>query len=149
MSYNHYPTTEFIKSAREIKKVYPSFGEDLKQMRSNIDKLSSFKNQPQIDDLGSGLFKYRLEITGKSASKSYGARIIFFFLSTENELWYLTCYDKSDSADLSPAETKALKGLIGEIKTTTPKERRLSFFGDKKLIPRKLSKKIANKRKRK
>src|SRR5258706_6601986 len=109
MSYNHYPTAEFIKQAGEIKKVYPSFGDDLKQMRKAIDNLSSFKNQPHIDDLGSGLFKYRLEITDKPASKSYGARIIFFFLSAENELWYLTCYVKSDASDLSPAEKKEFK----------------------------------------
>lgn len=149
MSYNHYPTGEFIKQAREIKEVYPSFGDDLKQMRKDIDKLSSFKNQPQIDDLGGGLFKYRLEITDKPASKSYGARIIFFFLSEENELWYLTCYDKSDSADISPAGKKAFKKPVSEIKSTSPKERRLSSFGDRKLAPKQPSNKIKSQRRKK
>jgi hypothetical protein len=77
MNYKHYPTSEFLNKASEIKKVYPSFGDDLKAMRKDINSLSSFKGQPHIDDLGGGLFKYRLEITDKPASKSYGARIIF------------------------------------------------------------------------
>lgn len=136
MSFKHYPTDEFIKQAKEIKKVYPSFGDDLKQMRGDIDKLSSFKNQPHIDDLGSGLFKFRLEITDKPTSKSYGARIIFFFLNEENELWYLTCYDKSDSSDLSPAEKKEIKKIIAGIKSTSPEEMRLNSFGSKKLAPK-------------
>jgi len=136
MSYNHYPTTEFLKKASEIKKVYPSFGDDLKRMRMDINSVSSFKGQPHIDDLGGGLFKYRLQIFDKPASKSYGARIIFFVLKDDNELWYLTCYDKSDTGDLSPAQKKAFKKLVGEIKGTSPKEKRLSIFGDKKLKPR-------------
>ncbi len=136
MSFKHYPTDEFIKQAKEIKKVYPSFGNDLKQMRGDIDKLSSFKNQPHIDDLGSGVFKYRLEITGKAASKSYGARIIFFFLNEENELWYLTCYDKSDSSDLSPTEKKEIKKIVADIKATSPEAQRLSSFGSRKLAPK-------------
>jgi hypothetical protein len=133
MSFKHYPTDEFIKQAKGIKKVYPSFGNDLKQMRRDIDKLSSFRNQPHIDDLGRGIFKYRLEITDKPASKSYGARIIFFFLNEENELWYLTCYDKSDSSDLSPSEKKEIKKIIDEIKVTSPEDNRLRSFGSKKL----------------
>ena len=149
MSYNHYPTSEFTKNAREIKKVYPSFGDDLKQMRKDINKLSSFKNQPHIDDLGSGLFKYRLEITDKPASKSYGARVIFFFFNQENELWYLTCYDKSDSGDLSPAGKDAFKKLVAEIKSTPTKETRLTSFGDRKLAPKQPSHKIKLKRRRK
>jgi len=136
MSFSHYPTDEFIRQAKEIKKVYPSFGDDLKQMRKDIEKLSSFKNQPHIDDLGSGLFKYRLEITDKPTSKSYGARIIFFFLSEDNELWYLTCYDKSDAADLSPSGKKEIKKIITEISATSPREKRLSSFGYRKLAPK-------------
>src|SRR3989337_2709999 len=139
MSYNHYPTAEFMKQASKIKKVYPSFGDDLKRMRKAIDKLSLFKNQPHIDDLGSGLFKFRLDITDKPASKSYGSRIIFFFLSDENELWYLTCYDKSDSSDLSPAKKKAFEKLIIKIKATSPKRSRLRSFGDRKLVPKGVS----------
>lgn len=136
MSYNHYPTTEFLEKASEIKKVYPSFGDDLKRMRKDINSLPSFRGQPHIDDLGGGLFKYRLEITDKPASKSYGARVIFLALTADNEIWYLTCYDKSDAGDLSSAKKKAFKKLVGEIKDTSPKENRLRIFGDKKLKPR-------------
>ena len=148
MNFSHYPTDEFIKRAKEIKKVYPSFGDDLKQMRRNIDKLPSFKNQPGIDDLGSGLFKYRLEISDKPASKSYGARVIFFFLSKEKELWYLTCYDKSDSTDLSPAETKAIRTLVEEINKTSPSEKRLHSFGSRKLAPHARQKNKSHRRRR-
>lgn len=136
MNYNHYPTSEFLDKASEIKKVYPSFGDDLKKMRKDINSLSSFKGQPHINDLGGSLFKYRLEISDKPVSKSYGARIIFFALKEDNELWYLTCYDKSDAGDLSPAQKKAFKKLVGEIKDTSPREKRLSIFGDKKLGPK-------------
>lgn len=68
MSFSHYPTDEFIKQAKEIKRVYPSFGDDLKQMRGDIDKLSSFKEQSHIDDIveliaetGTGINKWPTE----------------------------------------------------------------------------------------
>jgi hypothetical protein len=137
MSYKHYPTDEFLKKAKAIKKVYNSFGSDLKGMRKVIDKLSSFKNQPQIDDLGGGLFKYRLEIDDKNISKSYGARIIFFYLNQEGELWYLTCYDKSDKGDISKSEEKEYKKLAKEIEKASPRPARLRKFGSERLAPRK------------
>jgi|GEM_PF-1784768 len=133
MSYRHFPTDSFLNDARDIKKDYPEFSDDLKKMRKQLDKLSSFKNQTYIDDLGHGLFKLRLEITGKSISKSYGARVIFFFISIDKEIWYLTCYDKSDRGDILPQEMKHIKKLVNQIMSTYPPSDRLKKFGSSTL----------------
>jgi hypothetical protein len=129
MTYRHIPTDVFLKDARDIKKDYPEFGNDLKGMRKRLNRLSSFKNQSDIDDLGHGLFKLRLEITGKRVSKSYGARIIFFFITTDSEIWYLTCYDKSDTKDITQQETKRIRKLTDQIVSTSPLTARLQKFG--------------------
>jgi hypothetical protein len=64
-----------IVDARAIKKIYPAFGNDLKEMRKSLVAHPG-KSNPRSEDLGSGLFKYYLEISGKPASKSFGARVI-------------------------------------------------------------------------
>lgn len=141
MGYKHIPTDFFLNSARDIKKDYPEFGNDLKKMRKSLDKLSSFINQPHIDALGHGLFKLRLEITGKPASKTYGARIIFFFIAADREVWYLTCYDKSDAGDITPQEFKKIKEIARQIAATKIISRLLKF-GSKTLGKRSRSKEL-------
>jgi len=84
--------------------------------------------------LGGGLYKYRLEITGKPGGKSYGARIIYLVITDDNEIWYLACFDKSDLKDLPPAEKVQLRKLAKIITDMTSSERkdRFGVFGPKK-----------------
>src|SRR5882724_4924739 len=107
MSFKIYPTEEFKKNARKIKDIYPDFRNDLfefarKRKRNPL-------SLPGLDPLGDGLFKCRIDITGKPAGKSFGARIIYLMITADNEVWVMTCYDKSDKKDLSARELASLR----------------------------------------
>jgi len=109
MSYKIFPTEEFIKAAKKIKATYPDFKTDLADLGKKLkkDPLSI----PQLDPLGDGLFKCRIDITGKTAGKSYGARVVYLLISVDNEVWMMTCFDKSTKKDLSAAESRSLRLL--------------------------------------
>ena len=82
MSYKLYPTEEFKKNARKIKGKYPDFKNDLYLFAKKLKKNPlSF---PSLDPLGDGLFKCRIDITGKPAGKSFGARVIYLIISSDN-----------------------------------------------------------------
>ena len=107
MSYKLYPTEEFKKNAKKIKGKYPDFKNDLYLFAKKLKKNPlSF---PSIDPLGDGLFKCRIDITGKPAGKSFGARIIYLIISADNEVWIMTCFDKSDKKDLTSKELSSLR----------------------------------------
>jgi hypothetical protein len=107
MSYKIFPTEDFIKAAKKIKATYPDFKGDLAKLGKKLKKDPLTIHQ--LDALGDGLYKCRIDITGKTAGKSYGARIIYLLISADKEVWMMTCFDKSSKKDLSPAETKALR----------------------------------------
>ena len=46
--------------------------------------------------MGNNLFKIRLAIESKNKGKSGGARVIYFFLSEENEIYLVHIFDKSE-----------------------------------------------------
>jgi mRNA-degrading endonuclease RelE of RelBE toxin-antitoxin system len=47
-----------------------------------------------------------------SSGKSGGARIIFYYRSSEGIIYLLTIYDKSSQSDLSPTDKKALRKIV-------------------------------------
>jgi hypothetical protein len=54
--------------------------------------------------LGGNLYKIRLAIESKNKGKSGGARVIYFFLSPENEIYLIHIFDKSQFENI-PKET--------------------------------------------
>ena len=47
-----------------------------------------------------------------SSGKSGGARIIFYYWTSEGIIYLLTIYDKSSQSDLSAADKKALRKIV-------------------------------------
>jgi hypothetical protein len=45
--------------------------------------------------LGNNLYKIRLAIESKNKGKSAGARVIYFFLNQDNEIYLIHIFDKS------------------------------------------------------
>ena len=89
MSYNIIPTPDFKKFFKKLYKKYPSLKEDINGL---IDKL-------EVDytigtPLGNNLFMIRLAIESKNKGKSGGARIIYFLLSDDNEIYLIHIFDK-------------------------------------------------------
>lgn len=118
MSFKIYPTEEFKKYAKKIKDVYPDFRNDLYAFAKKLKQNPlSF---PSVDPLGDGLFKCRVDITGKPAGKSFGARIVYLIITADNEVWMMTCFDKSDKKDLSPQELASLRLKAKAAQKTRP-----------------------------
>lgn len=109
MSYKIFPTEEFVKAAKKINSIYSDFRTDLASLGRKLKK--NPLSIPQLDSLGDGLFKCRIEITGKTSGKSYGARIVYLLISADKEIWMMTCFDKSTKKDLSITELEALRTI--------------------------------------
>jgi hypothetical protein len=103
VNYEVVTTEEFLKDVKSILKVYPGFKRDIQGII-----LSLQENPEQGSPLGQGLYKLRISITGKSAGKSYGARIIHLVISVHQKVFLLKAYDKSEKKDLTVRETKIL-----------------------------------------
>lgn len=75
---------------------------------------------PELGDLmpGTGGFrKMRWADARRGKGRRGGLRIIYYHFSSDHQIWLMTLYDKSEAADLTPAQKKALKSAIeGELK---------------------------------
>jgi mRNA-degrading endonuclease RelE of RelBE toxin-antitoxin system len=90
MSYSVIPTPDFKKFFKKLYKKHPSLKNDLAEL---IEKLED--NYAIGISLGSNLYKIRLAIESKNKGKSAGARIIYFFLDVDNEIYLIHIFDKS------------------------------------------------------
>jgi hypothetical protein len=66
------------------------------------------ENPTQGISLGRNCYKIRLAITSKGKGKSGGARVITNIVVTEDTLYLLSIYDKSDKDNLSDKELEEL-----------------------------------------
>jgi hypothetical protein len=57
-----------------------------------------------------GLRKIRWKLDGQG--KRGGVRIIYYWVTTEEQLWMLYAYQKSRQADLTPAQLATLKEIV-------------------------------------
>lgn len=107
MSYNVIPTDNFGKKLKELKKKYPLIIDDIRNFRQNINEFIRL-GKP----LGKDCYKVRMQITGKNTGKSGGARIIMQVKITEQNVYLLTIYDKSDQDTVKDNEIDRLIALI-------------------------------------
>lgn len=91
MNYSVIATPDFKKFFKKLFKKFPSLKDDLAIL---IDVL---ENDYRIGtSLGSNLFKVRLAIESKNKGKSAGARVIYFFLADDNEIYLIHIFDKGE-----------------------------------------------------
>lgn len=43
---------------------------------------------------------------------SWGLRVIYYYLTADHQIWFVTLYDKDEAADLKAEEKKVLKKAI-------------------------------------
>ena len=70
---------------------------------------------PKMGDLmpGTGGFrKVRWQDTRRGKGKRGGLRVIYYYLTADNQIWFFTLYDKSEAIDLTSDEKKQLKQAI-------------------------------------
>ena len=90
MSYNIIPTPDFKKFFKKLFKKYPSLKNDLAELIEKLEEDYSIGVS-----LGNNLYKIRLAIESKNKGKSAGARIIYFFVDVDNEIYLIHIFDKS------------------------------------------------------
>ena len=59
---------------------------------------------------GGGLRKVRCKLSGQG--KRGGARVIYYWVVNAEKILLIYAYNKNEQGDLSPAQIKALKGLV-------------------------------------
>jgi len=71
--------------------------------------------RPTLGDLipGTGGFrKLRWEDSRRGKGKKGGLRIIYYYLTSDQQIWFFTVYDKDEAPDLSTEEKRKLKRAI-------------------------------------
>jgi len=111
MNYEIKSLAGFDKSIKALIKKYPSFKNDLINLRALL------RNDPQTGiPLGNSCYKIRISISGKNKGKSGGARVITHIVSvdtTNGIIYLLALYDKAEQSTISDA---TLKELLKEIR---------------------------------
>lgn len=107
MNYNVKSIAVFEKQAKRLIKKYASLKNEL------LDLIQELKENPEIGtSIGQSCFKICLSIASKNKGKSGGARIITNFVVTEDTVYLLSIYDKSEKENLSNKELDELLEYI-------------------------------------
>ena len=107
MRYNVKTIEVFEKQAKRLIKKYPSLKVELSELIQEL-KVNPLKGV----SLGKDCYKLRLSIKSKGKGKSGGARVITSFVISDNTIYLLSIYDKSDKENLTKKELKELLQVI-------------------------------------
>ena len=109
MSYNILPIPPFDRQLKRLSKKYPSLKEEYFELIESLEQ-----NPEQGTNLGNNCYKIRLAIASKGKGKSGGARVITNFVVTDNTVYLLSIYDKSEKENLTDKELNELLEYISE-----------------------------------
>ncbi|HAL81640.1 MAG TPA: hypothetical protein DCO83_04895 [Mucilaginibacter sp.] len=103
MSYKIIPTPNFQKEFKKLCKKYHSIKTDL------IELTNSLQEQPvQGDEVFKNCYKIRFAIKSKGKGKSAGGRLISYIQITNEKIYLLSVYDKSEKETVSDQYIKFL-----------------------------------------
>ena len=103
MNYNVKTIAVFEKQAKKLIKKYTSLKGELLQLVQVLKQ-----NPEQGTPIGKNCYKIRISIASKGKGKSGGARIITNFIISEQTVYLLSIYDKSEKDNLTDNELAAL-----------------------------------------
>jgi hypothetical protein len=72
-------------------------------------------SDPELGNVmpGTGGFrKLRWGDPRRGKGRRSGLRVIYYYFSSDQQIWLMTIYDKDEASDLTPQEKKALKAAI-------------------------------------
>ena len=107
MSYNVLTIPPFTKQLKRLLKDYPSFSDDFESFITSLEA-----GLIQGKSLGKNCYKIRVAISAKSKGKSGGARVIINITVSNDIIYLLTIYDKSDKTSLTDKELNELLSFI-------------------------------------
>jgi len=79
------------------------------------DLQSRLAANPDAGDLipGTGGFrKARWADVRRGKGRRGGLRIIYYHFASDSQIWFVALYDKSEAADLTPSQKRAMKAAI-------------------------------------
>lgn len=107
MSYNVKAIPRFEKNLKKLAKKYASIKNEYAAL------VKSLKENPQQGThIGDDCYKIRLSIASKGKGKSEGARVITHFYVSQDTVFLLSIYDKSEKENISEKQIKELLKLI-------------------------------------
>lgn len=107
MSYKVDTIAPFRKEAKKLIKKYPSLRDELETLGNRLS------DDPTLGTaLGNNCFKIRIAIASKGKGKSGGARVITHFYVSQDTVFLISIFDKSDRENISDAQIKALLKMI-------------------------------------
>ncbi len=109
MSYNIIAVPAFRKGVKRLVKKYPNLKTDLEILFESLEQ-----NPTQGKSLGRNCYKVRFAITSKSKGKRGGARVITNFVISNETIYLLSIYDKSDKDNITDKELDELLELVPE-----------------------------------
>jgi mRNA-degrading endonuclease RelE of RelBE toxin-antitoxin system len=107
MSYNVKSISIFEKQAKRLIKKYPSLKREILELAQSLKTVPS-----QGVSIGHSCYKIRLSVSSKGKGKSGGARVITNVVVTENTVYLIAIYDKSERETLSEKELAELLKFI-------------------------------------
>jgi mRNA-degrading endonuclease RelE of RelBE toxin-antitoxin system len=109
MSYNVKTITVFEKQAKRLIKKYVSLKQELLLL------VQVLKEQPQQGtSIGKNCYKIRIAVASKGKGKSGGTRIITNIAITDNTVYLLAIYDKSEKDNLTNKELDELLATVSK-----------------------------------
>lgn len=109
MSYSVIAIPKFRSELKKLGKKYPSLKVDFSNLLSLLEVAPH-----QGTSIGKNCYKVRLAIKSKGRGKSGGARIITHIAISENTVYLLSVYDKSDQNSLTNKELEDLLSSINK-----------------------------------
>ena len=107
MSYKVLTIAPFDKQLKRLVKKYPSLKAEI------FELINELKDTPTKGvAIGSDCYKIRLAIASKGKGKSGGARVITYLTITDNAVFLLSIYDKSQQPDIEDKELLRLLNLV-------------------------------------
>ncbi|HTB32309.1 MAG TPA: type II toxin-antitoxin system RelE/ParE family toxin [Bacteroidia bacterium] len=107
MSYRVLSIPVFDKQFKRLLKKYPSLKKELKELSESLQQYPE-----QGTHIGKNCYKIRIAIASKGKGKSGGARVITNIAISENNVYLLSIYDKSERDSISDAELQILLQYI-------------------------------------
>ncbi len=107
MSYKIIATSNFRKEAKKLSKKYPSLKNEITELGQQLSV------DPTLGiSIGNNCYKVRLAIASKGKGKSGGSRVISYVQVTQESVFLLSIYDKSEKENISDRE---LKNMLRQI----------------------------------
>ena len=99
MNYNIILIPKFKKQVKKLLKKYRSLIKELDEFEVMLSE-----NPFAGIEIIKNTYKIRLKIKSKGKGKSAGARIIYFVITDEKDIYLLSIYDKSEKDSISKRE---------------------------------------------